>query len=331
MPAPRRHPRLLRFAPALVLIALALPSSAFGVTSRSWVSGTGDDANPCSRTKPCKTFAGALPHTAAGGVIGCLDPGGYSPVTIKKSITIKCSGSDGGILAAGGIAVTVSAAATDKVTLKGLDLNGTGTGPQTGFVGVRVFSAASVHIVDSEISRFKTGVWVAPGGSSTETSTRVVVANSHIHDNGIGLFNGPYVAYTEYSGLTARNNLIADNGCGVATTSTGSSALPPDPNASECGAASPTFFHVPAVTSIFGNGIYDNDEGVFVRGNARAFALVAYNQIAGNSVFGMHRLDSAILQTFTPATNVVVNNAATDPPNSVIAQTKRQATRNRRR
>jgi hypothetical protein len=318
MPAPRRHPGLLKFAPALVLIALALPSSAFGLPNRGWVSGTGDDANPCSRSKPCKTFAGAVSKTAAGGVIRCLDPGGYGTVRISKSIAIKCSDREGGILAAGTAAVNISAAATDKVTLRGLDLNGTA---QTGGVGVTVTGAASVHIVDSEISGFKTGVWVSPGGSPTVTSMRVVVANSHIHDNGIGLYNGPLAGYGEYSSLTARNNLIADNGCGVVTSSAGSSALPPDANVSECGAQASQFFNVTAVTGIFGNGIYDNGEGVFVRGT-RALAQVAYNRITGNDL-GMHRLDSGTLQTYTPATNVIVNNAATDPPNSVIAQTKR--------
>jgi hypothetical protein len=158
----------------------------------------------------------------------------------------------------------------------------------------------------------------------------VVVANSHIHDNGIGLFNGPDPGLSGSASLTARNNLIADNVCGVVTSSTRPN-LQGGPDASvQCGSEPPAGLSETAITSIFGNGIYDNGEGVFVRG-ADAFALVAYNQIAGNSVFGMHTLDSGILQTFTPATNVVVNNAATDPPNSVIAQTKRQAKRNRRR
>jgi nitrous oxidase accessory protein NosD len=326
MPTPRRHAKLLKFVPALVLIALALPTSAFGVTSRSWVSGTGDDANPCSRTKPCKTFAGALPHTAAGGVIGCLDRGGYSPVVISKSITIKCSDTDGGILAAGTNAIVIDAATTDKVTLRGLDINGAGTGAQTALVGIKVLHAASVHVLDSEISRFKTGVYV--GGSSS--TTRAIVANTHIHDNGIGVFAGPRSNTVDAVLTTLHDDLIADNGCGVVTSSAGASTNTPDVGVSECGSAAAPGHNRTTITSIFGNGIYDNAEGVHVRGQ-NASALVAYSQIAGNSLFGMHTLDSGILQTFTPATNVIVNNAATDPPNSVIAQTKRQAKRNRGR
>src|SRR6185503_9469158 len=82
----------------------------FGVASlaqaqatRTWVSGVGDDANPCSRTAPCKTFAGAISKTAAGGFINVLDPGGFGTVTITKSLTIDGEGAHAGVLASGGI------------------------------------------------------------------------------------------------------------------------------------------------------------------------------------------------------------------------------------
>ena len=69
--------------------------------SRTWVSGVGDDVNPCSRTAPCKTFAGAISKTAAGGEINCLDPAGYGALTITKAITIECNGTFGSVLVAG--------------------------------------------------------------------------------------------------------------------------------------------------------------------------------------------------------------------------------------
>src|SRR3712207_2348146 len=83
--------RLLPFALALAVIALVIPASASAQATRTWVSGVGDDANPCSRTAPCKTFAGAISKTANGGEINCLDPGGFGGVTITKSLTIKCA------------------------------------------------------------------------------------------------------------------------------------------------------------------------------------------------------------------------------------------------
>src|ERR687883_908174 len=92
---------LTRLLPALVLVALALPGSAFGQATRTWVSGVGDDANPCSRTAPCKTFAGAISKTAAKGEINCLDPGGFGGVTITKSLAIDCHEVFASILASG--------------------------------------------------------------------------------------------------------------------------------------------------------------------------------------------------------------------------------------
>src|ERR1700754_1407697 len=81
----------------LALLAVSAPAHA--QATRTWVSGVGDDLNPCSRTAPCKTFAGAISKTATGGEINCIDNGAYGAVTITKSITIKCEGVIAGVLA----------------------------------------------------------------------------------------------------------------------------------------------------------------------------------------------------------------------------------------
>ena len=91
-----------------MLVILLNATSAQAQATRTWVSGVGDDANPCSRTAPCKTFAGAISKTAAGGIINCIDPGGFGAVTITKSITIDCSPFIGGVLAAGTNAINVN-------------------------------------------------------------------------------------------------------------------------------------------------------------------------------------------------------------------------------
>ena len=79
-------------------LALAFPVLVEAQATRTWVSGVGDDVNPCSRTAPCKTFAGAISKTATNGEINCLDPGGFGAVTITKSITIDCEDTQGSIL-----------------------------------------------------------------------------------------------------------------------------------------------------------------------------------------------------------------------------------------
>src|ERR1700681_605349 len=110
--------RTLQWVAALATFAISvtmLATTASAQATRTWVSGVGDDANPCSRTAPCKTFAGAISKTAAFGEINCVDPGGFGAVTITKSITLNCSETLGSILVAGTNAIVIAAAATDRV------------------------------------------------------------------------------------------------------------------------------------------------------------------------------------------------------------------------
>src|SRR5437762_12830950 len=98
-----------RFQIALVCAALVFGAAvANAQATRTWVSGVGDDLNPCSRTAPCKTFAGAISKTLTNGEIYCLDPAGYGAVTITKSITIDCEDTQGSILASSTTGVTVN-------------------------------------------------------------------------------------------------------------------------------------------------------------------------------------------------------------------------------
>src|SRR6202158_95869 len=98
--------------------------SANAQATRTWVSGVGDDANPCSRTAPCKTFAGAISKTAAAGEINVLDPGGFGAVTITKSITIRSDHIEAGVLVSGTNGITVNAGSSDSIVLDGLDIEG---------------------------------------------------------------------------------------------------------------------------------------------------------------------------------------------------------------
>ncbi len=97
----RRNLTPLKLLPVLAIVALALPAAASGQATRTWVSGVGDDVNPCSRTAPCKTFAGAISKTFEAGIINVMDSGGYGAVTINKAITIDGRGHHASILASG--------------------------------------------------------------------------------------------------------------------------------------------------------------------------------------------------------------------------------------
>ncbi|MDQ1707135.1 MAG: hypothetical protein QOJ88_346 [Pyrinomonadaceae bacterium] len=142
----------------VMMFIFAVTSLAQAQATRTWVSGVGDDANPCSRTAPCKTFAGAISKTADGGEIDCIDPGGFGTVTITKSITIDGAGTLGSILAAGTNGVNVNdsgsgAPQTKIVRLRNLSINGAGTGVN----GVNITSARAVYIEGCVISGFKSG------------------------------------------------------------------------------------------------------------------------------------------------------------------------------
>ena len=150
-----------RVLAAIGVIAAALSFSAGAAqaqASRTWVSGVGDDANPCSRTAPCKTFAGAISKTAAGGEINCLDPGGFGAVTITKAITIACEGVTAGVVVPGTNGIIVNAGASDNVTLRGIDINGDGTGLN----GIRFLAGRALIVDNCQIYGFTThGIDVA--------------------------------------------------------------------------------------------------------------------------------------------------------------------------
>ncbi|HZB45906.1 MAG TPA: right-handed parallel beta-helix repeat-containing protein, partial [Pyrinomonadaceae bacterium] len=137
-----------------VILSLAFASLAQAQATRTWVSGVGDDVNPCSRTAPCKTWAGAISKTAAGGEIDALDPGGYGTLTITKSITVDgtTGAGFGSTLNSGGIngfVINDSLSATPntaKVVLRNLSINGAGTTP--GLNGIR-FLAGKELVIDN--------------------------------------------------------------------------------------------------------------------------------------------------------------------------------------
>jgi hypothetical protein len=158
---------------------MSFVSPAAAQATRTWVSGVGDDANPCSRTAPCKTFAGAISKTAASGEINVLDPGGFGGVTINKALTIRSDHVEAGVLVAGTNAIVVVAGATDMVTLQGLDIEGLSP-PNASLNGVLVNSGLNVHIINCRIHGFNgNGVQV----QSSTNNSRVVIENSQITRN----------------------------------------------------------------------------------------------------------------------------------------------------
>lgn len=181
------------FAGALAL-ALLSASAANAQATRTWVSGVGDDVNPCSRTAPCKTFAGAISKTAAGGVINVMDPGSYGAVTITKAITIQNEGFFAGILFTSGInGIIVNAGASDVVVLRGLSFEGLGTGANA----IRFLGGLALHVENCDINRgAQKGISFEPAGNSLLFVKDTVLRNFNSGGTGGGILIKPGVAGT---------------------------------------------------------------------------------------------------------------------------------------
>jgi hypothetical protein len=177
--------RLIAFVFSLILGGLITSATtpASAQATRTWVSGVGDDANPCSRTAPCKTFAGAISKTAPAGEINVLDPGGFGALTITKSITIRADHVEGGVLVAGTNGINVAAGATDTVVLEGRDFEGI----NSGLNGVNITSGLQVYIIRCAIRRFtQNGVNMV----SNTAGARIFIRDSFIYLNGGAVGSG---------------------------------------------------------------------------------------------------------------------------------------------
>lgn len=164
---------------------LMIASSAQAQATRTWVSGVGDDANPCSRTAPCKTFAGAISKTAAGGEIDVIDPGGYGAVTITKAITIDGTGANASILNASTNGIVINAAPDDDVILRNLSIQASQLiAPPacrwTGLSAIRLLAARTLRVENVTINNQNVGVDVVASGSNPDIFLDVLLKNVSI-------------------------------------------------------------------------------------------------------------------------------------------------------
>src|SRR5258708_10820706 len=197
---------------ATVLLGVSLMSAQ---ASRTWVSGVGDDANPCSRTAPCKTFAGAISKTASGGESDRLDPGGFGAVTITKPITIDGGGGQVASVLVSGTNGIVVTSGTGNVILRNLRINGLNG---SGINGIHWISGASLHVEHCVIFGFSgNGINIAKGdggkafiidttvtdsgGSgvkalNTTSNAFVTINNSRFENNQFGGFSADFSRFS---------------------------------------------------------------------------------------------------------------------------------------
>ena len=217
--------RRLRFSIATVVTLLCALESRAQAT-RTFISGVGDDVNPCSQTAPCRTFAGTIVKTAAGGEIDVLDSGGFGSVTITKSVSIVNRGAIGGVLVTGTNGIVVQTAATDVVVLQGLSIEGVGTG----LIGVESEGAGALYVEDCTINGFGgQGIAFTPPGGGRLFIERTIVRNNTGYGILIKPSGGSAVASIDathvennLAGIRAEDNSVVTISNSVAASNTNS-------------------------------------------------------------------------------------------------------------
>ena len=294
---------------ALVLL-LATSNYAFAQATRTWVSGVGDDANPCSRTAPCKTFAGAISKTAAGGEINVLDPGGFGAVTITKSITIDGSGgSIAGVLVSGTNGIVISASASDVVTLRNLDIDGL----NTGLSGIKFIAGGALNVENVEVYEFTgPGIDFEPNqAGNSQLSVSDVIAHNDggggilVKPAGGGTANASVLRFQSYQNLFGvrgedRSNTTVFNTVVASSTANGYVAF-------SAGTATNLFLESSVASNNATNGI--NSTG------AAATIRLSNMTITGNNV-GLTNVSGGAIISF--GNNKNAGNGTNGAPTSTI-------------
>ena len=200
------------FSALCFAVLVALPTGAYAQATRTWVSGVGDDVNPCSRTAPCKTFAGAIAKTAAGGEIDVLDPGGFGTVTITQAITIDGGGTMASILASSTNGINVNAGSTDVVILRNLSINGAGT--TLGLNGINFLAGKRLIVENCTIENFsQNAISIASSNPSLTT-----ISNSTLKASAFGVAVSSANATGSLSVLISNTSTYQNNNAGVSVT-----------------------------------------------------------------------------------------------------------------
>lgn len=308
--------RVGRVFPLLALMASCLAITiqpANAQATRTWVSGVGNDANPCSRTAPCKTFAGAISKTAAGGEINALDPGGYGAVTITKSITIDGgSGQVASVLAAGTNGVIINAGANDVVTLRNIEINGVNGTPTPGLNGIRFLAGSSLVVDTVKIFGFsQSGIDI---NLNTASAVHIMVTDAVVSTSATGIFV-KNAGSGRVTMSAQRVSLLRNSTVGFKADSTTGSAALFCAISDSMVAGNATGVHAaggPAGGSLIQvtrSSVVNNvGTGVLADGSATSVALLSNTLVSGNGT-GLASAGGAQLDTYK---NNSVNGNTTD-------------------
>src|ERR1700730_9543429 len=298
--------KLFRMIAAGLVVGLLGAGAAQAQATRTWVSGVGDDANPCSRTAPCKTFAGAYSKTAVGGEIDVLDPGGFGAVTISKSLSIEAEGVIAGVLVGATNAIVVNTQIGDNVTLRGLTIEGIGQGLD----GVKFIGAGSLYVENCTINNFtQKGINFAPAVAGL---SHLFVYNTKIRNNNNATNGGGIAVAPSGAGVSAdasiENTQITHNLFGI--NALDNSTV----NVKNSTASANQFNGFSAVSNSGGPAVmfvtnsFANDQGLSgIHAKGATATVFATGNSLSNNVNGFFRELGGHINTFTNNSNNSTN------------------------
>jgi hypothetical protein len=295
-----RTARVILTLVAVLFVTSLLATDAQAQATRTWVSGVGDDANPCSRTAPCKTFAGAISKTAAGGEISVLDPGGFGAVTITKAITLNGDGTLAGILNSLVNGIIINAAAADKIIIRNISINGA----TNGINGIQYLAGGEVVVDNVTIS------------GCTGNGINMALSNNgalHVRDTRITKCgNGIVVSTTVGAAVASLDNVRADQMTnGVSVGANGRAAIRNSSFVNHSGSGV-VLTASTAIANIFNSMFAHNSTGVFANASG-ASARISGNGFFNNST-GINFAVGGVISSDT--SNVFGGNSSNGgPPN----------------
>lgn len=266
-------------ATVFALFLHTVPS--YAQASRTWVSGLGDDVNPCSRTAPCKTFAGAISKTATGGEIDVLDSAGFGAVTITKALTIDGGGQIASVLVSGTNAIVVQAG-TGNVILRNLSINGTGTG----LSGIVFTSAASLIVENCRIFGFASnGIAISPASGTSH----IAILNTILSNNNQGGIQAKSTGGTTTVTVTGVQAIHNGFGIGADTSGGGTVSMMVDHTTANENTGNGLQGLGTGTTILMSNSMFShNDTGWNITAPAQVFSFVnnIINQNTTNNLVG---------------------------------------------
>ena len=304
-----------KFLSSLVLLAVAClfaaPVQAQPI--RTFVALTGNDANPCTFASPCKSAQHAHDVVAAGGEVRMLDPGSYGLLTITKAISILGDGHGGIAAQSGNTAITINAGPNDKINLRGLVIEGFGTGS----IAIRFNSGLLLNVQDSIIRNFSfVGLSFVPAAASELYVSRTLISDT----SGAGaavqvapLVSGAASVTLDHVRLEHGDNLgaNADAGGGPVQLMIADSVVTGFLGAAISGHSNSG----QAQVMVRNNTIYNNGTGV-ISISAATVVRVTKSTITGNAV----GFAASTGQIVSFGDNSIAGNAAGNgPPTSTIA------------